>query len=129
MDLLLPNSSKQFVTVRKKDNFEPLSSATPAFSSFHPPFSFRFLRRSNELNRMNLIPSPSPPPLKTLLHSTSRYQGCSDVCRRNTNAGGEGGRNRGRGINEGKKNRRGGEKHDNTITMGGDHHVPPPGLR
>lgn len=37
MDLLLPNSSKQFVTVRKKDNFEPLSSATPAFSSFHPP--------------------------------------------------------------------------------------------
>lgn len=78
---------------------------------------------------MNLIPSPSPPLLKTLLHSTSRYQGCSDVCRRNTNAGGGGGRNRGRGINEGKKNRGGGEKHDNPITMGGDHHVPPPGLR
>lgn len=117
MDLLLPNSSKQFVTVRKKDNFEPLSSATPAFSSFHPPplslfFSFP---SSNELNRMNLIPSPSPPPLKTLLHSTSRYQGCSDVCRRNTNAGGGGGRNRGRGINEGKKNR-GGGRAKNTIT-------------
>lgn len=127
----LLNRSKQFVTVRKKGNFGPLSSKPswqPPFPLFTFPPPLLFFPWSVKLNRMNLIPSPSPPPLRHyyIQRRDTRVVATSVVAIRMES---ERGRGREEPWSRKTKERKivgggdAGEKHDNTITMGGDHHV------